>query len=192
MPAKPPKPKPKAKPKPRPRAKPKAAAPAETAAAAAKRREREEYPVKLHPPARVKAHWARRGRSTGEKGYAQRWAGFWKRTVLALRDQESWRDHDIHLVGEYVKRCRLVELHGEEAELDPYVTNTETGVVRAHPGWERALAESREARMLAVELKLTPRARADAGIEVPDLPGAAGKDGVAWVDDQVDADGRTL
>jgi hypothetical protein len=82
-----------------------------------------------------------------------------------------------------------VELHGEEAELDPYVTNEDTGVVRAHPGWERALAESREARMIAVELKLTPRARQDAGIEVPDVPGA-GPDGVKFVDDQVDEHGR--
>jgi hypothetical protein len=183
-----PKPRAKAKPKPKARAKPKAKS-AAAAAAEAKRRERAEYPPGLHPPDRVKAQWTRRGRAICERGYSQRWAAFWKRTVLALKEQETWRDHDIHLVGEYVKRCRLVELHGEEAELDPYVTNEDTGVVRAHPGWERALAESREARMIAVELKLTPRARQDAGIEVPDVSGA-GPDGVKFVDDQVDEHGR--
>jgi hypothetical protein len=182
------KPKPSAKRAPKRPAKPKAKPPA----ADCKRRERAEYPEKLRPPARVTAMWARRGRGIADRGYQQRWAAFWKRTVLVLKDQETWRDHDIHLVGEYVNRCRLVELHLGEAEESPYVTNSDTGVVRAHPGWERALAESREARAIAVELKLTPRAREKAGIEIPDTgaDGPVRPDGVKCVDDQVDEHGR--
>jgi hypothetical protein len=71
------KPKPRAKAKPKPRAKPKREAEGEgrraaaaESAAQAKRRERAEYPPGLHPPERVKAQWARRGRAIGERGYS--------------------------------------------------------------------------------------------------------------------------
>lgn len=159
------------------------------------------YPVKLRPPERVRAQWRRRGKVTEERGYSQRWGKFWERTVLALHDRESWRDEDIALVAEYVRRCRLVELHVEEAELTPYVRNEESGLVRPHGGWERSLAEAREARAIAVELKLTPRARHAAGIDVPSPGGAGGRpagdvdhygDTGAWVDDQQGPDGSPL
>ena len=164
---------------------------------------RDKYPQKLRPPERVRAQWRRRGKAVGDRGYLQRWSHFWKRAVLALSERESWRDEDIALVAEYVNRCRLVELHVEEAELCPYVVNRDSGMVRPHGGWERSLAEAREARAIAVELKLTPRARHAAGIDVP----AAGQSGSggrpsgdvdhygetgAWVDDQVRRDGQPL
>ena len=164
---------------------------------------RDRYPEKLRPPERVRAQWRRRAKVTGERGYSQRWAKFWERTVVALRERDSWRDEDIHLVAEYVRRCRLVELHVEEAELDPYPRNEESGFIRPHGGWERSLAEAREARAIAVELKLTPRARHAAGIDIPN-PGVNGHGGRppgdvnhygetgAWVDDQVGPDGSPL
>jgi hypothetical protein len=159
----------------------------------------------LQPPARVRAQWARRGKTIGDRGYTLRWAQFWKRTVLPLAERESWRDEDIALVAEYVRRCRLVELHVEEAELDPYPANPDSGFARPHGGWERSLAEAREARAIAVELKLTPRARHAAGIDIPPagMPGGGhggrpagdvdyyGETG-AWIDDQVGPDGRPL
>lgn len=141
----------------------------------------------------------------------QRWAKFWERTVLALRIESdplepagwrvapTWRDEDIALVAEYVRRCRLSELHGIEAEATPYVTNLESGFVRPHGGWERSLAEAREARALAVELRLTPRARLAAGVDIPSVrlegasAGDVGRDGeTAWRNDQVGPDGEPL
>jgi hypothetical protein len=166
---------------------------------------RDAYPQKLRPPERVKAQWRRRGKAVEDRGYSQRWAKFWERTVKALTSRDSWRDEDIALVAEYVRRCRLVELHVEEAEANPYVTNLDSGMVRPHGGWERSLAEAREARAIAVELKLTPRARHAAGIDVPDPgqpPGGSGGrppgdvdtfgETGAWQDDQVGPDGRPL
>jgi hypothetical protein len=165
---------------------------------------RKAYPEKLRPPERVRASWRRRGQVIGERGYSQRWGDFWKRVVLALRERDSWRDEDIALVAEYVRRCRLVELHVEEAELDPYPKNEESGFMRPHGGWERSLAEAREARAIAVELKLTPRARHAAGIDVPAAGQTSGSGGRpagdvdhlgetgAWVDDQVGPDGQPL
>lgn len=165
---------------------------------------REAYPQKLRPPDRVRAQWARRAKAIGERGYSQRWSKFWERTVKALRERESWRDEDIALVAEYVQRCRLAELHLAEAELNPYVTNLDSGLIRPHGGWERSLAEAREARAVAVELKLTPRARHAAGIDVPGPDSGGGAGGRpagdvdhygetgAWVDDQVGPDGQPL
>jgi hypothetical protein len=161
---------------------------------------REKYPERFRPPERVRAQWRRRGKETSETGYSQRWAKFWERTVLALRESKSWRDEDIVLVAEYVRRCRLVELHVEEAEAKPYVENSDSGLIRPHGGWERSLAEAREARAIAVELKLTPRARQSAGIDVPPTgasgraAGDVGDDGETggWVDDQVGPDGSPL
>lgn len=166
---------------------------------------RDTYPERLRPSARVKVQWARRGKAIGDRGYSQRWGAFWKRTVIALSKRDSWRDEDIHLVSEYVRRCRLVELHLEEAEANPYVTNLDSGMVRPHGGWERSLAEAREARALAVELKLTPRARHAAGIDIP-APGQPGGgaggrpagdvdvygETGAWRDDQLGPDGEPL
>lgn len=162
---------------------------------------RQAYPERLRPPERVKAQWARRGKETGERGYTQRWAAFWKRTVMALTARDSWRDEDIDLVAEYVKRCRLAELHLDEAEAKPYVENLDSGLIRPHGGWERSLAEAREARAIAVELKLTPRARHAAGIDVPGPEGAGGRpagdvdaygETGAWKDDQRGPDGEPL
>jgi hypothetical protein len=160
-------------------------------------RDRETYPQKLRPPARVTAQWSRRGKVTGDRGYARRWAEFWKRTLLAARKQPGWKDTDIHLVGEYVRRCRLAELHVEEAEVDPYPANPDSGFLRPHPGWERSLGEAREARAVAAALGLLPSTRRAAGIDVPkiDNPRDARvdqEDGGGWVDNQVTADGKPL
>jgi hypothetical protein len=162
---------------------------------------RQTYPEKLRPPERITARWKRRGKVVGERGYTQRWSKFWERTVKALRERESWRDEDIGLVGDFVERCRLAELHLEEAEAQPYVTNLDSGLIRPHGGWERSLAEAREARAIAVELKLTPRARHAAGIDIPSPQGSGGRpagdvdhygETGAWVDDQVGPDGSPL
>lgn len=168
---------------------------------------RSTYPEKLRPPERYKARWRERGRVVKDRGYAARWGAFWKRVVLMLRERESWRDEDIDLIAQYVERCRLVELHALEAEKNPYPENPDSGFMRPHPGWERSLAEAREARAVAVELKLTPRARHAAGIDIPE-PGAYGGRGGAggrpagdvdfygetggWKDDQVGPDGEPL
>lgn len=160
---------------------------------------RAQYPQRLRPPARVTAQWARRGKATGERGYTRRWGEFWKRTVIAARAQPQWKDDDLQLVAEYVRRCRLTELHAEEAELEPYPANPDSGFVRPHPGWERSLGESREARAIAAALGLLPSTRQAAGIDVPriDNPRAktddsAQSDGGGWVDNQVDASGKPL
>ena len=156
---------------------------------------RDTYPQRLRPPERVRAQWRRRGRAIGERGYSQRWAAFWKRVVLVLQKQGTWRDHDIELVAGYVKRCRLAELHAEEAELDPYPVNPDSKMLRVHPGWERSLAEAREARQIAGELHLTPRARHAARVDIPDPTSTGGDDpprGPAWSDDQQGPDGAAL
>lgn len=163
---------------------------------------RKAYPERLRPPERVKVQWRARGRAIKDRGYNQRWAAFWKRVVLALRERDSWRAEDIDMVGEYVRRCRLVELHVLEAELDPYPVNPDSGFQRPHPGWERSLAEAREARAIAVELKLTPRARHAAGIDIPGGGGGSGGrpagdvnssgETAGWLDDQQDENGEPL
>jgi hypothetical protein len=156
------------------------------------------YPQRLRPPARVLAQWGRRGKATGDRGYARRWAEFWKKTVLAAQQQPGWKDDDLHLVAEYVRRCRLTELHAEEAELDPYPANPDSGFVRPHPGWERSLGEAREARATAAALGLLPSTRVAAGIDVPKIDnprgtgGAESEAGGGWVDNQVDAGGKPL
>lgn len=161
-------------------------------------RNRDTYPDALRPPARVKAQWARRGKATGDKGYTLRWSGFWKRTVLAARRQPGWKDSDVRLVAEYVLRCRLAELHVEEAELDPYPANPDSGFLRPHPGWERSLGEAREARAVAAALGLLPSTRRAAGIDVPTIDNPRGAkqepqvENGGWVDNQVGADGQPL
>jgi hypothetical protein len=161
-------------------------------------RDRETYPQKLRPPPRVTAQWSRRGKVTGDRGYTRRWTEFWKRTLLAARKQPGWKDTDVHLVAEYVRRCRLAELHVEEAELDPYPANPDSGFLRPHPGWERSLGEAREARAVAAALGLLPSTRRAAGIDVPKIDnprdGKRDDDGDAggWVDNQVTADGKPL
>ncbi len=197
-----PKPKPtakrRAKPKPKAKPKPNAAAKTETDAAAAKQAQRDAYPQRWRPSQRVIAQWNRRGRATGEKGYTRRWSEFWRRVVTHLAKRDGWDDIDLYLVEQYVKRCRLVELHGEEAELKPYASNLDTGVIRAHPGWERALAEAREARSIAKDLRLTPEERRGAGIDVPriDRPKNSGAEdepaGGGWTDNQRGQDGESL
>lgn len=159
---------------------------------------RSTYPQKLRPPARVVAQWSRRGKATGDRGYSRRWSEFWKRTLLAARSQPRWKDDDVHLVAEYVRRCRLTELHAEEAELDPYPANPDSGFLRPHPGWERSLGEAREARAIAAALELLPSTRRAAGIDVPKIDNprgtakAAEPDDGGWVDNQVGADGQPL
>jgi hypothetical protein len=112
--------------------------------------------------------------------------------------QPGWKDEDLRLVAEYVRRCRLTELHADEAELDPYPTNPDSGFLRPHPGWERSLGEAREARAVAAALGLLPSTRQAAGIDVPKIDNPRGKaeepeaPGGGWVDNQVDAGGKPL
>lgn len=160
---------------------------------------RVKYPQRLRPPARVQTQWARRGKATGDRGYSLRWGNFWKRAVLAAHAQPGWKDGDLYLVAEYVRRCRLTELHVEEAELDPYPANPDSGFLRPHPGWERSLGEAREARAIAAALGLLPSTRRAAGIDVPKIDNPRGKaskteqqDGGEWVDNQVDSSGKPL
>ncbi len=162
-------------------------------------RDGESYPQRLRPPARVVARWSRCGKAAGDRGHTRRWSEFWKRTVRAARKQPGWKDSDLHLVAEYVRRCRLAELHVEEAESDPYPSNPDSGLIRPHPGWERSLGEAREARAIAATLGLLPSTRRTAGIDVPKIdnpkgPANAGDEetGGGWVDNQVDADGQSL
>jgi hypothetical protein len=161
-------------------------------------RDHTSYPDALRPPARVKTQWARRAKAIADRGYTARWTAFWKRTALAARRQPGWKDSDVHLVAEYVRRCRLAELHVEEAEADPYPANPDSGFLRPHPGWERSLGEAREARAIAAALGLLPSTRRAAAIDVPkiDNPRSAGKasqpENGGWIDNQRGADGQPL
>lgn len=140
----------------------------------------------LRPGPKTKAAWKREGQRREDPGYAARWTAFWSRTVKAVAALgSSVNVADMFWVEEYVRRCRLAELHEYEAIQDPYQTY-ESGYVAAHPGFAQSRAEAKFARILASDLGLTPTARREAGLEVP-RPHAAG-----WVDDQTGADGQPL
>lgn len=159
-------------------------------------RDRRSYPQRLRPPVRILNQWRRRARATGDRGYTRRWSEFWKRVACTAHKRPGWKDTDLHLVAEYVRRCRLAELHVEEAERDPYPANPDSGFLRPHPGWERSLAEAREARAIALQLALPPATRRAAGIDVPKIdnprekPRSEAEEG--WVDTQVGPDGQPL
>lgn len=131
------------------------------------------------PSTLVRKEWQKEGQRREDPGYAARWSAFWGRVVRTVAACGSVGDIDVHWVEEYIRRCRLAELHRYEAETEPYQTY-ESGYVAAHPGFAQSRAEAKLARALAADLGITPTTRRESGVEVP-RPDAAAP---AWVDDQ--------
>lgn len=154
-----------------------------------------EYPISTAnlPPERVKDEWDHAERLYGGKGYAKRWQKEWEFTVRRLAARAgSWAHLPLDEVEEYIRHRRLAELHRIFAERDPY-PHTESGSVRAHPGWEKAQREEVQARKAARALGLIEDAARSSSRPTGDptqLQQEAAESGLS--DDQVGPDGRPL
>lgn len=146
-----------------------------------------DLPPRLKPPKRVIEEWKMSAVLEPTTQYVARWRKFWERTarqVAAINNAFSLVDE--LLIERYVRHCRLAELHHAYAVQEPYPMGT-SGVVRQHPGWERARVAERAAHNLAVELGLVVLSAPEPVQEESD-----DADQSPVFDDQVGPDGNPL
>lgn len=125
-------------------------------------------PKRLQPPDDLVAEWrdVARVADLDSDRYIKRWTTFWLATLKACQDQGTWDDLYLETLRDYVEAKRLQQRHKAEAQAAPY-RRTDSGRTFAHPGFALARDAEREAREYARELKLTPTARAEAGLDEP-------------------------
>lgn len=83
-----------------------------------------------------------------------------ERTLVALQEQGTWRDHDAELLERYVRRKQDVrEFRAAVAEQGRFQTSANGGRVYAHPGIDKERDALRDVQALADALVLTPDAR---------------------------------
>lgn len=148
---------------------------------------------RLQPPDLVVDSWVIAGENLGQPDYVKRWRKKWEKVVRRVGAmQNSWRGVDLELVDVYVRHLRLAELHRLYAEMTPYITSKDTGMVRQHPGWERSHIEERLAREAAVDLGFVEAHSAPPQQGGSDDGDQEPGDGGGFVDDQLGPDGKPL
>ena len=80
-------------------------------------------------------------------------------TLKALQEQGTWRDHDIELLNDYVRRTQDAREFREAVKADGKFSKTESGRVYAHPGIDKERDARRDAQGLRDALVGTPDAR---------------------------------
>jgi len=95
--------------------------------------------------------------------------------VDRLQDQGTFEDVDVGLVEDYVRAKQRARRAQAEADESPF-TYAETGRAFTHPAIAIARQAERDAQVYAAELLLTPRARAQAGIDSHADPGDGDED----------------
>lgn len=82
------------------------------------------------------------------------------RTLKALQEQGTWRDHDAELLERYVRRSQDVRAFRDAVrEQGRFQTSDKGGRVYAHPGIDKERDALRDVQALADALVLTPDAR---------------------------------
>lgn len=152
------------------------------------------------PKARTRREWEDAEENlVNERGYANRWLKFWRDNVrIVAARRGSWSiDHAKY--EHWVREMRFAELHRLFAQDQPYIT-TDSGAVKAHPGWRLSAQAERKADKLAIELGLKQasdaRQAAGGGGTAPSRPPTKLEQEAEELggieDDQVGPDGRPL
>lgn len=99
-------------------------------------------------------------------------------TLKALQEQGTWRDHDIELLNDYVRRSQDARVFRAAVEADGRFTSSAGSRIFAHPGIDKERDARRDVQSLREALVLTPDARKkhgrdgdgdDAGDELDDF-----------------------
>lgn len=151
--------------------------------------------IRSQPKSRLIQEWEDAEENlVNERGYAARWLKFWRDNVRIIAARAgSWGKIDLVKYEAYVRHMRLAELHRLFAQDRPYYT-TESGAIKAHPGWNNAEREARKARKLGIELGLVledKRTRGPAQRQPSKLEEEADEHG-GIEDDQIGPDGEPL
>lgn len=80
-------------------------------------------------------------------------------TLEALQKQGTWRDHDIELLNDYVRRSQDARHFREAVDDDGRFQSSESGRIFAHPGIDKERDARRDVQTLRDALVLTPDAR---------------------------------
>lgn len=80
-------------------------------------------------------------------------------TLKALQEQGTWRDHDIELLNDYVRRSQDARLFREAREDAGDFQSSNSGRVFAHPAIDKERDARRDVQSLRDALVLTPDAR---------------------------------
>jgi phage terminase small subunit len=128
------------------------------------------------PSTQVRAAWRDAAKKAGAnpqaaRAYVNRWLTLWKRVLDAAREHETWSEDHIWLVADFVESRRLAHEHQAAADnAGRYQKHIDSGRYFAHPALDKARDARREAREIAAELLLTPKALRDAGLDDPEDP----------------------
>jgi P27 family predicted phage terminase small subunit len=79
-------------------------------------------------------------------------------TLEALQTQGTWRDHDIELLNDYVRRSQDARLFRQALDDDGRFFNSK-GRIYAHPAIDKERDARRDVQQLREALVLTPDAR---------------------------------
>jgi P27 family predicted phage terminase small subunit len=93
--------------------------------------------------------------------------------LKALQEQGTWRDHDIQLLNDLVRRDQDARTFREAVEEQGRFQSSEGGRVYAHPGIDKERDARRDVQTLRDALVLTPDARKKHGRDGEDEEGDA-------------------
>lgn len=88
----------------------------------------------------------------------------------ACQLQGTWREHDVHLLDDLVRRDQDARRFREAVDRSEPFTESSTGRVYAHPGIDKERDARRDVQTFRAELVLTPNARKHHGRDGDDDP----------------------
>lgn len=91
--------------------------------------------------------------------------------LKTLQEQGTWRDHDVSLLNDLVRRDYDARMFRQEVERDGRFQSSESGRVFAHPGIDKERDARRDVQTLRDALVLTPDARKKHGQDSDDGDG---------------------
>lgn len=93
-------------------------------------------------------------------------------TLQALQEQGTWRDHDIELLNDYVRRSQDARQFRQAVEDGGRFQTSNGGRIFAHPGIDKERDARRDVQTLRDALVLTPDARKKHGRDGDEGDGA--------------------
>src|SRR5438128_352616 len=125
------------------------------------------YPIRLLPSKELRRAWRDSARADGSSGsdvraYEVRWLTLWKRTLDVVREHDTWNEDQLWLIQDFVEARRLAYEHQLEADSEGrFQRNGDSGRYFAHPALDKARDARRDARDIAADLLMTPKALRD-------------------------------
>ncbi|MDQ3933416.1 MAG: P27 family phage terminase small subunit [Actinomycetota bacterium] len=92
-------------------------------------------------------------------------------TLKALQEQGTWRDHDIELLNDYVRRSQDARQFRAAVTEEGRFQSSQSGRIFAHPGIDKERDARRDVQTLRDALVLTPDARKKHGRDGEDESG---------------------